>query len=288
MNNNNYLAQLKTYIEKHPIRAERCLCLKEIKPGQLHYTKSDSAELADIFYLILDNDGDCFRVLPGSLDGFMGGDNDIILPEDVMGDYTFISLDLAKSLPASAIGNGFAKLDDETLVRIKASFREFNTGVPGEIPSYSFAIPYASDEDPMAIYHENIRDMINQAADFKRTIMFRSEGAPLLFPSMRVSLAAAGEEKNPYVECHIKGYDAVLITAEYDAENAVLRIKCYDKDENYFVGFDSWQVADQTGAVLGRIADGKAIIKNYTACGDAIISLIDPQQNIYVLTANNQ
>ena len=112
---NNYLEQIRTYIDAHPIKAERCLNLSEIKSGQLHHIKNNNPELADVFYLILGKYGDHYRVVPGSLDGLMGGDNDIILSEDVMGDYTFISLDLVKILPEHAIGSGFAILDNETM-----------------------------------------------------------------------------------------------------------------------------------------------------------------------------
>lgn len=287
---NNYLEQIRTYIDAHPIKAERCLNLSEIKSGQLHHIKNNNPELADVFFLILGNYGDHYRVVPGSLDGLMGGENDIILPEDVMGDYTFISLDLVKILPASAIGSGFARLDNESFSRINASLDEFETGVPGNIRSYSFAIPYASDEDPMAVYHESIRAMINEASSIKQTIMFRTEHAPLLFPAQQVSLAAAGEEKNPYAECHVKGYDNIVISVEYNKKDSVLRITCFDdaNDDDYFTGFDSWQIADQTGTVFGGIADGKAVIQNFTNWDNAVICLIDPKQNIYVLTTDKQ
>jgi hypothetical protein len=152
--------QLRQYIKEHPTTAKQGLTLTTPAPGQLH-RPVDALGEPDVFYLITEVQDDYVEVIPGSFDSMMACTDDIILPKSVFGKFTFLSLNLSATLPASAIGEGFAVLDDDTYNRIIDSQLEYETGEKGELPSFPFAaLPYFSKSDPRKYYHDRIAEII--------------------------------------------------------------------------------------------------------------------------------
>lgn len=152
--------QLCQRIKEHPTTAKQGLTLPTPAPGQLHWPISPADE-PDMFYLIVEVFDKYVEVIPGSFDAMMACTDDIILPKSVFGKFTFLSLNLSATLPDSALGKGFAVLDDDTFNRIIDSQLEYETGEKGELPSFPFAaLPYASESDPRKFYHDHIVDIM--------------------------------------------------------------------------------------------------------------------------------
>lgn len=288
--------------ESHPVLAERGLDLKTIAPGQLHFPLHDN-ESAEIFYLVLRKCGNYYLVIPGSLHGRMAGGYDIVLPKNVMGDYIFLSLDLAKVLPASTIAKGFARLDETTFSRVEEAYDSYRAGEPGPYP---FALPYASENDPMAKYHEEIRDIINQSADLGQTILNHFQSSPelskctMLFPRPLAIARDTGLRKTPSlpfmkttpttpasddknkVRCRMPGYKDFVFLVEYLPADGILKLLCQAPDGSAASCFDSWRLADDKGVVFCEIRDGKAEVCDLKQWNGALC-LVDGKQCIHVL-----
>lgn len=154
----NYLELLKERLEN--LKATQDVELLDLAPGQLHRW-AEFEELPELFYLITEINDDYCDVIPGSLDAVMAGTGDIILPKDVLGDFVFLSLDMAATLPRKALGKGFAILDDATYDRVIDSQIEFETGSKGATPSFPFAaLGFAGREDSRRIYHQKMSEII--------------------------------------------------------------------------------------------------------------------------------
>lgn len=143
MNFEEMINQVRKYNHEHPTTARQGLYLETIEPGQLHRCKN-SVEHTEFFYLILEDEGDTCRIIPGSLDGFMAGPEDMVLPKDVMGDFVFLASSMEKSVAKDKIGHGFAILDEHTFNLVKAR-------------SYSKGLPF-TPWDSRKIYREELRN----------------------------------------------------------------------------------------------------------------------------------
>ena len=297
------LAYVRKQNELHPILATRGLKLQTIEPGQLH-CPLDSEDFSEVFYLILRKCGGYYLVIPGSLHARMAGDQDIILPKNVMGDFISLSLDLAKVLPASSIGNGFAKLDEATFANVEVAYDNYKIGKSGPYP---FALPYGSVNDPMAQYHENIRDLVNQACDLTQTIRNHFAESPILFkkallfptpmaiardigilkkrslPSfMMPQQDKSSNESKKTARCRIQGYDDAIFNVMYYYEEGILQLTCRKTNGDTVSCFDSWLLADESGTIFSEIKAGKAEIHALKQWKGALC-LIDGKQCIHTL-----
>lgn len=146
-----------------PILAEYIENDIKLESGLLCRT-AEFTDNPDIFYLITDVRENYCEIIPGSFDYHMAGLNDIILPKNITGNFTFLSLDMAATVDRKSIGKVFARLDKQTYNRVIDSQIEYETGEKGEVSSFPFAaLPYASEHDPRVTYHKNISDIIRRA-----------------------------------------------------------------------------------------------------------------------------
>ncbi|MBO5791312.1 MAG: hypothetical protein J6S54_02440 [Lentisphaeria bacterium] len=300
MSNNivSYLDLIHQRIKQNPPKALQGVKLEMPAAGQLHRL-AEFDMYPEWFYLITEVNENYCEVIPGSLDGVMAGTEDIILPEDVMGDYVFLSLDMAATLPIEAVGEGFAVLDDETYNRVIDSQIEYETGQKGDGPSFAFALlGYAGEEDSRRVYHTKIAELIQhwqkelRAGTFEekstddtwqnrvKEIFESSEFVPA-FPVREGTLAAGGEEKDLVCECTVNGF-ADLITVEYEVKAKTLRIVCFTPDDEYSYLFDQWQIVDRKGEIIGTISGERAVIENMTDF-DGMICLCDTSGQLHPL-----
>ena len=142
--------------------AKQGLESEEKFPGMLYRT-AQFKDHPEVFYLLTSVDGETCDIIPGSLDGIMAGPDDIVLPKSALGDFVFLSLDLAATLPVSSLGKGFAMLDNNTYNRIIDSQIQYDTGEAGDRPSYCFGLSYISQHDSRIAYHEVLGDIVQQA-----------------------------------------------------------------------------------------------------------------------------
>ena len=286
------LEALKSYHKENPTTAKQNLNLSEIKSGQLHHTL-DTEKNYDLFYFIVSKpDADHSEVVPGTFDSLHAVNTDIILPKNVFGDFIALSLDLATVIPDSAIGNCFAIPDEATQKRIIASLRQYQTGVAGEIPSYSFGLPPISKYDPCVELHRKIKQIVEDAktvddpiikvvVDFVQQIKehFKLNPEPVWnIPRLAI---AAGDQKQYMADLEIAGIGE-MISVSYDNEIKSLIINVFDAAGEDSSALDGWKIFDAEAQELGTICDSVAEINDLQVC-DGKICLVDLQGNIHLL-----
>ena len=240
------IKKIRKYNQEHPTTARQGLRLDDIEQGQLHRCKN-SEEHPEFFYLILDSDGNDCKIIPGSLDGIMAGPEDIVLPKSVMGDFIFLSLDLAAELPKDSIGKGFAVLDENTFKRVRASLNTFETGKDGNIPSFAFSLPYAGKYDSRIAYHADLKAVLDSAMN--RGIVFFID-----FTAESTALAAAKDETFD-MELAIHGISQHLLIT-FDPENKQMVIHAIEADGETTNTLDGWSVYDESNVSFGKIKNG--------------------------------
>ena len=243
---NELMNKIKKYNQEHPTAARQGLRLKDIEQGQLHHCKN-SEKHPEFFYLIMNSDGNDCKIIPGSLDGIMAGPKDIVLPKSEMGEFIFLSLDLAAELPKASIGKGFAALDGNTFKRVRASLNTFETGKNGDIPSFAFSLPYAGKHDSRIAYHADLKAVLDSA-------MNRGKVFFIDFTAESTALAAAKDETFD-IELAIQGISQHLLIT-FDPENKQMVIHAMEADGETTNTLDGWSVYDESNASFGKIKNG--------------------------------
>lgn len=144
--------------------------LTEPAVGQLHISKEqiaspESVEIHDFFFLVIKVSEKSCNVIPGSWDGIMAGPQDIVLPQDVLGQYVYLSPDMQTTVPREALANGFAILDNETYQRVLVSLTKTSGNGKGKEEStrpFSGAMPYISDFDDRIEYHKTQQELLEK------------------------------------------------------------------------------------------------------------------------------
>ena len=293
------LAHVKATVENNKISAQSGLDIAVPAPGQLHWP-ADRGNFPDWFYLVTEVREDVLEVIPGSFDSVMAGPEDIILPREVMGEYVFLSLAMAATLPKDAVGRGFACLDDDTYNRVIDSQIEYETGEKGEQPSFAFAaLPYSHGNDSRKAYHRGMLKMLQAEQAKLLAGIFAAEEAEEdflaekvkalvasgrfvpVFGPRRSTLAAGAETKNPRVSCRMEGFDDIIVV-EYEPAAKTLRIMCFTPEDEYSQAFDNWRIVDKDAVQLGTVVGHKAIIKDLAEF-DGMICLVDESGECHVL-----
>ena len=297
MNTNNLVFEkLFRLINENPLSARQNLNTDEKQPGMLYRT-ADFESDPDIFYLITEINQEYCDVIPGSLDGIMAGPEDIVLPKSVLGNYIFLSLNMAATLPHKAIGRGFALLDDKTYNRIIDSQIKFETDEDGDQTSYPFGLPYISQNDSRIAYHEHIQDIVQQAQApvYSKIFEEESETSPInfaeavkrwfadsfvpVFGEAELALAAGPAQNNPQAECVLDGFDGSVLL-EYSIMEKILHIDFFDAEEHPEIQkFENWKITGELGQTLGEVRDGSIMIP--MAEFNSRICLVDPDGNIH-------
>ena len=295
--NSSVFEKLLRLVKENPLSAKQGLNSEIKTPGMLCRTSEFEAN-PDLFYLVTEVDENYCDVIPGSLDGIMAGPDDIVLPKNVLGDFIFLSLDLAATLPADALGKGFAMLDDDTYNRIIDSQIEYDTGEAGDTPSYSFGLPYISQFDSRVAYHENITDIIQRAQAAVYSEVFETGSEPIdfavamkewfqdhfvpIFDTPETALAAGPARGNPKAECSLAGFGGSVLL-EYSSIEKQLHIDFYDAAGNIEKQrFEMWKIVNEQGDTLGSVRGGAVLVP--MAEFDPRICLIDPDGKIHAFT----
>jgi hypothetical protein len=287
-------------VNENPLSARQNLDTEEKIPGLL-CRMADFQSNPDIFYLITEINEQYCDVIPGSLDGIMAGPEDIVLPKNVLGNYIFLSLNMAATLPLKAIGKGFAMLDDKTYNRIIDSQIKFETDDDGDQASYPFGLPYISQNDSRIAYHEIIMDIVQHAQAPVYSEVFDEESEPVdfaesvkewfkksfvpVFHEPELALAAGSARNNPQSECVLDGFDGSVLL-EYSLMEKILHIDFFDaKDNPEKQRFENWKIADAMGQILGSVRDGSVLIPMTEF--NPRICLVDPDGNIHAFEPVN-
>ena len=136
--------------------------IKQLHPAKYQLEHVDDAEIQDFFLLVtqVDEKQRICEVIPGSFEGLMAGPDDIVLPESVLGQWAYLSLDMVTTVPISSLGNGFAKLDDKTFDLIRKSIEEYKQDSSFRKLALHRAMPYISDNDDRIEYHNKQKELL--------------------------------------------------------------------------------------------------------------------------------
>lgn len=153
------IEQLKAEIKGRKLTGNLNPGKKHPQAGQLHRSTDP-----DWFYLVTEVAPDRVEIIPGSFEVLEAGPDDIVLPSSIFGDMFFLSLDLATAVPASALKDCFAIMDDVSYDRVIDSQIEYDTGEKGDNPSYPRALSYISRHDPRIKFHNKMAKRIHDEA----------------------------------------------------------------------------------------------------------------------------
>ena len=162
---------------------------RQLHPAKYQLENADDTDIQDFFLLITginEKEKSC-EVIPGSFEGMMAGPDDIVLPENVLGQWAYLSLDMVTTVPMAALGNGFAKLDENTFKLIRQSIEEYKQDSSFRKLSLHRAIPYIGEFDERIGYHRKQRELLEKISTPSAQNKF--------FPA---SIAAAAVRKGPF------------------------------------------------------------------------------------------
>lgn len=136
--------------------------IKQLHPAKYQLEHVDDAEIQDFFLLVtqVDEKQRICEVIPGSFEGLMAGPDDIVLPESVLGQWAYLSLDMVTTVPISSLGNGFAKLDDHSFALVQKAIGEYRQDSSYRKLSLHRAMPYISDHDDRIEYHNKQKELL--------------------------------------------------------------------------------------------------------------------------------
>lgn len=248
------LQRLQEQIKKHPCTAMQGLDLPTPAEGQLHLLKND-CRLPEMFLLVTATNQEECSIIPGSFDAMEGGPNDIVLPQNVFGDYVILFLDLASKLPTMAIGKGFARLDESTYRRILNSLDSFQ-GKEGQGATFQYALPYIGESDERIAYHNQIRQELLQAriqtliqAGMRGIIMWRKNTS-----SLKVAASTVQEDIRHVFQ--VKGKEEKVQLA-YSVPERKIFVNVFGKDGDYSQKMDGCQLCGVDGTSFGILKDGQ-------------------------------
>lgn len=315
------IAELRRSIEsqKHDLQAPSPVPTA----GQIHCLRNcpQSPQLFLLVAACYENEKYC-NVIPGSFDGMHAvAPGDMILPESLLGDYAYLSMDMIRILPTAALGEGVVRLTDDIFQKILSAKDTCLAGRRQDVVAFEFSdLPYFGAADPRRAEHETMRKMILEAlasvfapeedrtSISERIIQFLSNfdremslaGMSIgAFPSVLsfcdwnlfrkhrpTVLAAAPHQENPCGEWRIEGCDDVLFF-EYDNDGKKLRIKCYTPANELSGTFDNWQLLDDSSRVLGTIGSGKLAVAGEMVRGIGLF-LRSPDGRLFPLAASEK
>lgn len=290
--------------------------------GQIHWLR-ERAQEPQLFFLVTACHGEYCKVIPGSFEGMYAvAPNDMILPESLLGgDYAYLSMDLIRILPTTALGDGIVRLPDRIFQKILTARDTCLAGRRRDVVAFEFSnLPYFGAADPRRGEHEYLRRAIlkeqirifapkeNHSSILERIIQtFSSFGREVLPPRMNwpgiclslrlgsrnlserelASLAAAPHQDNPCGEWRIEGCSDVLFF-EYDNAERKLRIKCYTPANEPSKAFNGWQLLDESSLVLGVIGSGKLAVAGEKIHGLGGLFLQSPDGRLFPLVASGE
>lgn len=238
-------------INDHPCTAEQGLKESEVKQMQLHYLKGND-EHPEFFALVMETIGSKCKVVPGTLDAYSAGTNDVILPRSAMGGYVALSLDMEQELPVEALGIGFARLDKPTFVRVQESLARFHgSGLKIEKPLRS-AFPYVSDHDSRIIARCQLKEAVTGAVGFEAR---REKGKGTVWQPFygREDYALAAGGKLPPPEVFIVRETELSVV--YSPEDQMTTFTFYNRDDEPDSTYDGYGLVG-AGVFLGTFRNG--------------------------------
>lgn len=296
----NYQAEIEAIaksIKDHPCTAVQGLNEPEVKQMQLHYLKGND-EHPEFFALVMEKTGDKCKVVPGTIDAYSAGTNDVILPRSAMGGYVALSLDMEQEIPVEALGNGFARLDKPTFDRAQESLMRFRGGGMKLAEPLQSAFPYISDHDSRIVARHQLKKAVAEAvrsvgmlllgkemkariAMFFQELKAKAAEVDEIFtlPVLEPLKAVAGEESRVRVmACRIKDMPGVEIEIETKIEEPYAVVTAYRNDE-LTTDLDGFALVEETGTPLGRLENGKCTIVDVKAFAGRPLALCDVQGN---------
>lgn len=262
---NKLISDLKRYHAQHPFSAQQNLAVSKPARRQLHRFLNNKTN-PEFFWLVTDVEEESCQVVPGSLDGIMAGPTDLVMPKSVLGQYIFLSPDLACSIPASQLGIGFAALDNASFQRALESLEQYRVATKEKKPSYPSGLPYLSKLDSRKAYHQKLKAAVLKAQENKvaRRADVRKESSFILLEplwELETSVLAAGTGKHDIaIECHPYGRSE-FVSIVFSPNEKELRVNIYTPDQSEpSPVFDSWELVSENGSVLGTLRNGFCIV----------------------------
>lgn len=284
-------------IKNHPCTAVQGLNEPEVKQMQLHYLKGND-EHPEFFALVMEKTGDKCKVVPGTLDAYSAGTNDVILPRSTMGGYVALSLDMEQEIPVEALGIGFARLDKPTFDRAQESLMRFHGGGMKLAEPLQSAFPYISDHDSRIAARHQLKNAVAEAvrsvgmlilgkemkariAMFFQALKAKASDVDEIFtlPVLEPLRAVAGEASRVQVKvCRVADRPGIEIEIETKPDETSAVVTAY-RNEGLTTDLDGFALVDEDGTSLGRFENGKCTIVNVKAFAGRPLALCDAQGN---------
>ena len=304
----NYQAEIEAIaksIKDHPCTAVQGLNEPEVKQMQLHYLKGND-EHPEFFALVMETTGDKCKVIPGTLDAYSAGTNDVILPRSAMGGHVALSLDMEQEIPVEALGIGFARLDKPTFDRAQESLMRFRGGGMKLAEPLQLAFPYIGAHDSRIVAWRQLKNAVAEAVNSVSMLLLGKElkaRIAMFFQELKAKAsevdefftlpvfeplkAVAGEESRVQVRvCRIKNMSGVEIEIEtkFGESHAVVTVY---RDDELTKDLDGFVLVEETGTPLGRFEDGKCTLGNVKNLAGRPLALCDVQGGaLYALVEN--
>lgn len=240
-------------IEIKPMLSRQGEILTEPRKAQVHFLRPFQQDDA-FFALVVNVDGDFCDVIPGCFDAMQAGQDDIFLPEEILGEAVMLSVGSICTVRREAIGEGFATLDDESYNNIISAVIKYNDDV--DDLGFDRGYKYLSANDPRIEVHHRMLDRFIAAQEIE----------PIVIAWQEYSAAAAPRHREHLLKCMVESRDGttgrlVMIVKEEGKMADAVMLKDDNEPSEEYDG--SFLVDKATGLELGRFKCGRTSFAVY-------------------------
>lgn len=146
-------------IEIKPLLSSQGKILSNPDKAQVHFVKTFSDE-SDFFALVVNVCDEFCDVVPGCFDAMQAGPDDIFIPEEVLGEPVMLAIGSMCTIRRTAIGEGFATLNDDVYNNIISAMIKYEDGEKDL--GFDRGYKYLSENDPrIEIHHRMLEGFIS-------------------------------------------------------------------------------------------------------------------------------
>lgn len=142
-------------IEIKPLLSSQGKILSNPDKAQVHFVKTFSDE-SDFFALVVNVCDEFCDVVPGCFDAMQAGPDDIFIPEEVLGEPVMLAIGSMCTIRRTAIGEGFATLNDDVYNNIISAMIKYEDGEKDL--GFDRGYKYLSENDPRIEAHHRMYD----------------------------------------------------------------------------------------------------------------------------------
>lgn len=206
-------------IEIKPLLSSQGKILSNPDKAQVHFMKTFPDE-SDFFALVVNVDDEFCDVVPGCFDAMQAGPDDIFIPEEVLGEPVMLAIGSMCTVRRTAIGEGFATLNDEIYNDIISAMIKYEDGL--ENLGFDRGYMYLSENDPrIEAHHRMLSGFISAQNKQEKIKDWVAKANKIRFwevdagtnDEIKVAAACAEETQSRYYRFEYKGEGYELIVS---------------------------------------------------------------------------